>query len=267
MNPAILLSKYGSCVSLSLDGGNILSWQVYNEKTKNSDDIFYIGSTERRGGMPVLFPFANPLDDGVLKISHKKIGQHGFARDSNWQLVNMSESSAKISLTNLNISPEMQIAYPFEFQISIIVSLKSPNSLEYTIEVKNTDKKDLPIAPGLHPYFALNHLSKPQLKIMNSDASLDLHPIDWENDMDGNFYNWTDKSMVCVFPDKIITIAETDTKHFENIVVWSQTPQKSDTHFVCIEPFTRKTNAINDQPILVKPSSAWSTTLIFSVVN
>jgi galactose mutarotase-like enzyme len=234
-------------------GGQLVQW--YHDGV----GVFYQGSSIRRSGIPILFPFANPLKDGIFQLSGKLIGQHGFGRDSLWQVLERNDSSISLTLTPQNISSEMQIAYPLDFEAVIGLEVLD-NTLKYTLSVKNNSSVDLPIAPGLHPYFPIKHNEKSNLVISGIDNT-----IDWESESSGYFYDF-DGQFELQFPDgRMIEVAEIGTNYVENIVLWSQTPANSDYDFVCVEPFTRKTNAINDNPILVKPKETWSSTIAFTL--
>jgi galactose mutarotase-like enzyme len=275
MDSIVQTSYKNSKIAIDLNGGLLLSWKIKGE------EIFYQGSSTRRSGVPILFPFANPLEGGIFNISGLPIGQHGFGRDSIWKLKEISEASISINLMNQDISPEMQAAYPFQFEVTIKVEINHADMLKYTMEVKNLGDKSLPIAPGLHPYFPIQHELKQDLKILSpaqtsadsklseiqEDILFDGNNINWEQPSNG-FFNNFDKEATIIFPDKQIKITECSEKsEFEHLVIWSQNEQEKDYNFVCVEPFTRTTNAINDHPILVHPGKTWVTTLEFSIKN
>lgn len=245
-------------LSVTTDGGTMLSW-----KTKDQE-ILYQGSSDRRSGIPILFPFANPLKDNIFVKSGLPIGQHGFARNSAWHFKQVSQSQVELTLTNNDISPEMQLAYPFQFNLNITLNIETKGVLDYTILLDNLDEKPMPIAPGLHPYFPIKHDQKTQLKISN----LDLQNIDWNKESEGNFYDFDGEAIV-EFPNgKVLKITETsEIKDFQNLVIWSQTPAKEDSDFVCLEPFSRQTNAINDNPILVEPRGIWEKSFEFIITD
>jgi len=274
MDNIVQTSYKNNRIAIDLDGGLLLSWEI------NGKEIFYQGSTTRRSGAPILFPFANPLEGGVFNISGLPIGQHGFGRDSLWKLKEISEASIIISLSNMDISKEMQTAYPFQFEVIVKVEISMTNKLKYTMEVKNLGDQNLPISPGLHPYFPIQHQHKPDLKIIcpsissksgltevEADVLFDGKDINWDRPSKG-FFNNFDKTATIIFPDKQILLTELGKKsEFKNLVVWSQNLEEKDFNFVCVEPFTRGTNAINDYPILVQPRKVWSTTLEFFQTN
>jgi galactose mutarotase-like enzyme len=244
-------------VTVTKNGGTVLSF-----KNKNKE-ILYQGSSSKRSGIPILFPFANPLKDDIFLASGHKLSQHGFARNSVFKINQISDSILELVLNYKNIPEEMQLAYPFKFELKIVLDISQENTLIYKLLVTNLDKQNLPIAPGIHPYFFIKQLDKKALKISN----LDLQNIDWEQPSNGYFYDFSGEVTVNLDLNNTVIIKETGhNTDFKNLVIWSQISQgNADYDFVCIEPFTRKTNAINDNPIIVMPGEMWAVQLEFVV--
>lgn len=263
MDNNISLNFKGSKVVISLYGGQVLSWDVTNENEK-IEQILYKGSSYKRSGIPILFPFANPLKNDVLLVSGKKISQHGFARNCQWELLNKSDSQASLQLSSQNLPQEYKEVYPFEFNLILEVEINHVNTLIYNLVLENTGNTNLPIAPGIHPYFVVDHKLKNTLKIAEIPEFKSAE-TNWEVQNDGTFFNFKNHATI-QFPDKYLTITETTRpSQFENLVVWSQTNSDTDFNFVCFEPFTRQTNAINDNPILVHPEKMWKVSFEFRV--
>lgn len=264
----ILNSSQDSILTISTEGAQIVSWQIKNPSNGEIEDIFYQGSSFKRTGVPILFPFANPLKDNIFQKSGLIINQHGFGRDFSWRPkdfpANGTTNKITFILTQEDISDEFKQAYPFKFQAEIGLKLTEKNSLIYTLKVQNNSEENLPIAPGLHPYFAIKHEFKTQLKILEI-PEFQAENFAWNSELGGDFFNLKGQA-TCVFPDKTIIIKELSQKpEFENLVIWSQNSTKEDYNFVCLEPFTRKTNAINDSPILVPPEEIWEVQLEFEI--
>ena len=293
------LADTNSKIVFDLQGGTLLSWrikdnretvvaveslnQLENEISQDQDswkEVLYQGSSSKRTGIPILFPFANPLKNDILDISGGKIGQHGFARNCLWQLDKIENGKVIIKLCEADLPKEIQTAYPFEFEVKIIVNISKANKLIYKLEVTNLGQVNMPIAPGVHPYFPVKHDSKNQLLIFNNLENISGKPVksekilfdgesvDWNQPSNGYFNDFESQAMIDFGDDRAISIQETSgSPDFQNLVIWSQDTQEIDYNFVCVEPFTRKTNAINDNPILIKPGTTWTVTLEFAVVS
>jgi galactose mutarotase-like enzyme len=259
MESTILQTK-NQQLSLTPTGGQVLTWKIYNSKTDTWHDILYNRGNPKRAGIPILFPFANPLKDNIFKPSGKEIPQHGFGRNSNW-LLEREVGVATLTLNSKNIDQVWKEAYPFEFEAKIIVDISTPNQLKYTLQVKNLDpEKPLPIAPGIHPYFSLLHKQK---KLIKSTLKPDIQSVvNWDKHSNGNFWEYKNEAYFDLqnFKLKIVNDGQNPA---ENLVIWSQTEDQADHDFVCLEPFCKDSNAINDDPILV--NDFWQATWDFVV--
>ncbi|MEM6845402.1 MAG: aldose 1-epimerase family protein [Bacteroidota bacterium] len=100
---------------------------------------------------PVLFPIVGRLmdDQYTLRGETYSMGQHGFARDQNFSVVNHSATEITLGLT---ASPETQKIYPFNFVLDIRYTLNY-NELMVTYMVTNRDQVGLPFSIGAHPAF------------------------------------------------------------------------------------------------------------------
>lgn len=100
---------------------------------------------------PVLFPFVGSVRD--KKYCHEgktyEMGQHGFARDMEFEL---EESGTDHILFSLKETEETMKKYPFRFKLSIGYVLED-NSVKVIWKVENPDDKELLFSIGAHPAF------------------------------------------------------------------------------------------------------------------
>jgi galactose mutarotase-like enzyme len=103
---------------------------------------------------PVLFPIVGSLADNRYCHAGEtyELGQHGFARDMDFNLVDATETSLVYSLQP---TPATRKQYPFEFGLTIEYRLEG-HRLEIGYRVKNNGGGDMPFSIGAHPAFALN---------------------------------------------------------------------------------------------------------------
>lgn len=104
---------------------------------------------------PVLFPIVGKLKNNKISINGilYEMSQHGFARDSSFELFNKTEKSLTL-LMHSNI--ETLEKYPFEFQFYIIYSFTEiTNQLKITYKIINNSKVEMPFSIGAHPGFKL----------------------------------------------------------------------------------------------------------------
>jgi galactose mutarotase-like enzyme len=145
MNSPIRLHVGIAEAMIDLQGGYVHSWSI------DGAHILYAGKDAKRRGIPLLFPYFGKPDPALP--------QHGFARDMCWRLDISSANFASIVLSNSDISDAARIYYPYPFEVYVDIEL-SHSTLTYTLRVTNTGLKDMPISPGLHPYWAVPHAQK-----------------------------------------------------------------------------------------------------------
>lgn len=100
---------------------------------------------------PVLFPIVGKLKNGTYTYQDEiyKMGGHGFARDSKFELL---ESEVDKAVFELKANRETLAVYPFDFRLRITYQLRD-NVLNVKWEVKNLDDQDIYFGIGAHPAF------------------------------------------------------------------------------------------------------------------
>lgn len=101
---------------------------------------------------PILFPIVGKVEKGKLVAEGKahEIGQHGFARDMVFEVVEKTKNSL---LFELNSSSETKKKYPYDFKLQVKYTLEAKNlSVEYF--VSNPSAKDIYFSIGAHPAFS-----------------------------------------------------------------------------------------------------------------
>ena len=100
---------------------------------------------------PVLFPFVGSLKNKSFVYEGKsyQMGQHGFARDRDFSLLQKEEASIWFRLTS---NEETLVIYPFSFVLDIGYQLEG-NSIRVLWKVHNPSDKSLLFSIGAHPAF------------------------------------------------------------------------------------------------------------------
>lgn len=100
---------------------------------------------------PILFPIVGRFKDNVAIIEGKEysMGQHGFARDSEFKEVFKADNKVTYLLT---YSEETLKMYPYKFELYISYEIFD-NKVKTTYEVKNVDDKNIFFSIGGHPAF------------------------------------------------------------------------------------------------------------------
>ncbi|EAH1985401.1 aldose 1-epimerase family protein [Listeria monocytogenes] len=113
----------------------------------NADSKFW------RRHSPVLFPTVGRLVEDTYLVDGKPyhLGQHGFARDRDFQVVEQTEKSVRFEL---DADEDSLAVYPYKFKLSIIYTIEK-NTVAVSYEVENTDNKRIYFSIGAHPAFNL----------------------------------------------------------------------------------------------------------------
>jgi galactose mutarotase-like enzyme len=139
--------------TLSINGGCLQELFINGQEVFYPESLVEInGQQKKRGGLPILFPWAGALEG---------FKQHGFARDLSWQdLSNEKKLKGNEALLVLESNPQTQAVFPYQFRNELYFSLFE-NGIFCQLTVFNQDKKEMPVAFGFHPYFKI-----PQEKLM-----------------------------------------------------------------------------------------------------
>lgn len=100
---------------------------------------------------PILFPFVGRLKEDRYTYQGKtySMGQHGFARDKEFKLVEQTEDKATFVLTS---DEETKKVYPFDFALTVSYEVWG-QGLRIRFNVENTGTEEMLFALGGHPAF------------------------------------------------------------------------------------------------------------------
>lgn len=148
---------------LTLHGGHVLSWQP-----KGHDEVFWMSKKAQlqqgkaiRGGVPICWPWFGPYNDA---------GNHGFARNSIWQVKDIVIDESGICVELLLSGQDCSKAWPFSFAITQV--LKFSNTFSQQLIIENTGDSAFQFTDALHTYFAVSHPKNVALPDLNN-ASFD----------------------------------------------------------------------------------------------
>jgi galactose mutarotase-like enzyme len=125
------------------------------QSLKNSDGREYMSGGNPAfwsGRAPLLFPIVGRLNEDRLRLDDAQYTmlKHGFARKSDFTLIEHTADAARFRLTD---SAETRAQYPFAFELDAYFLLDGA-TLHMTITARNTGTTDLPFSFGYHPAFA-----------------------------------------------------------------------------------------------------------------
>ena len=244
-------------VKVSSKGGELQSVQ-----TKDGHEYIWQGdpaSWNRHA--PNLFPFVGRFNKGkyLYKGNEYEIGQHGFLRDNELNLVSLEDSKLVLSFEE---TKETLKVYPFKFKITLTYTIDN-NTLSTSYDINNNGDDTMYFGIGGHPGFnvPVNDTIKfddyylqfedglsPKQTILNEDYwfERETKPYTLEN---GNRINLTHElfnhdaiilsdagKTVELKSDKSDRSILFDFDNFEMIAFWQA--YGSEPAFVCIEPWT-----------------------------
>lgn len=104
------------------------------------------------GHAPVLFPIVGRLRDDTLRLRERtyRLDKHGFARKSDFEVMEASPDRATFRLTD---SEATRASYPFAFELEVAFAV-SEMTLAMRATVRNPGEAPLPFSFGFHPAFA-----------------------------------------------------------------------------------------------------------------
>lgn len=243
-NTVIINNEYLT-VKISTFGAEIKSiLDFYGEERIHQADMFWKGSA------PVLFPICGKLYDGNLRINKKKykLNSHGFARDSEFEIIEFTDDMAVFSLVS---TEETKKQYPYDFELIITYKLLG-KAIDVSYVVINRSENEMFFSIGSHEgyncmsglnsyliEFETEECAKPYSDV-EGELPLPTSPIKSFNLSDELF----DSSRSIIFKNptsNVLFLKSKDGKEkirveyegFDYLVIWS----KPNTQFVCIEPW------------------------------
>ena len=217
------------------------------------------GKSHWKRHAPVLFPIVGQLKDGKTLINNEifEMGQHGFARDMEFEEI-------KPNTFLLKSSKETLEKYPFEFELYIKYEIQE-NELITTYKVINKDSKIMHFGLGGHPAFICDY-SSGDFQIQFNETEKEIQFMQLENGLISNEKapNLLNNNAIDLLPDtfekdavimkniksNIVTlynkkqnkkVLEFDFTGFPYLAFWS----KIGAPFVCIEPWFNTTDHID----------------------
>jgi galactose mutarotase-like enzyme len=206
---------------------------------------------------PVLFPIVGKLNNNKVLINSNfyEMGQHGFARDCDFDLANKTETELQFLLKS---NEQTLTKFPFQFELYIIYAFThESNQLKVTYKIVNKSALEMPFSIGAHPGFMLPVANLNEFEIDFFEGnSIERHLL-----ADGLFNNKTETLPLInhklslseeVFDKDAIVIKNCASKtislnhknsnfkvscsfnDFTDLGIWAK---KGNHHFVCLEPW------------------------------
>ncbi|MFD1317640.1 aldose 1-epimerase family protein [Loigolactobacillus zhaoyuanensis] len=230
---------------ISLDSGNEYIWQADPQVWGRH--------------APILFPFVGRLKNDEYHYQGKTyhMGQHGFARDRDFTVVDHGATSISFELTDDEQSRQI---YPFAFVLTVTYQLVD-NDLEVSYFVHNPADSDLYFSIGGHPGFKIpltddtafedyyisyepkkSRVQIPLVGPFNDAAHKTLAATDADHDLSHELFQ-DDALIYELHQPNTFTLKNDHNQHSISVTVpnapytgiWSPYPGTGD--LVCIEPW------------------------------
>lgn len=281
-------------IKIAVDSKGAELKSVFNKS--NQQELLWQVNPEFWGkSSPVLFPIVGTLKNDVYIHDQKqyRLSRHGFARDYDFKLEEVSDSQL---IFNLESSQETLQVYPFLFRLQIIYTVHG-NALKLTYNVENlSDDKPMCFSLGAHPAFKVGDAAqdfKNYSVLFNKDKELKANLLNsglltqnqntitldnkklyldyklFENDALVLLDMRSDKlTLVNAHENTILTF---EFKNFPYFGIWTV----KDSGFICLEPwagfsdFETHTNDLETKASINKlePKEIWSASWGISIQN
>ncbi|MFC5676562.1 aldose 1-epimerase family protein [Aeromicrobium endophyticum] len=115
-------------------------------------ELLWQAGPQWRRHAPILFPIVGRVPGDTITVDGATfpMTQHGFARDLEWDVVEVDDASATLRLRD---SDETRARYPFAFELTARYAIDD-EGLATTYEVLNSGETPMPVSIGSHPAFA-----------------------------------------------------------------------------------------------------------------
>ena len=221
--------------------------------------IFDSDPTWWKYSSPVLFPIVGKVNDNKYRAEGKdfSLGQHGFARTTNFWLVDATDNALTFALEANAATLKI---YPYKFRLEISYELIA-NEVKVRWKVANVDDKEIYFSIGAHPalccpinyrenfedcYLKFNRAEKSSRIPLTASGTLshDRIPTLDGTELDLNYELF--KGDALVFDDlKSDEISVCSRKSSKSITVRAKgfpywglwTPSQGGAPFICIEPW------------------------------
>jgi len=142
----VLLKSGTATATIARLGAELLSW-----KASGRELIWHRDPQHWARSAPILFPVVGASAGGAVKVDGKSypMPQHGFARDSLFDVIGRGDDWVLLRLTD---NAETRERYPFAFSFAVRYTL-SEDGIAIGFDVANTGSAALPYQIGYHPAF------------------------------------------------------------------------------------------------------------------
>lgn len=257
----MIVTIQNECLTVDIED---LGAQLASVRNHHGTEYLWQGDADiwaRRA--PILFPILGRLRENTYLLDGvpHKIGQHGFARDCIFELVEQSNTQAVFRLTD---NAETRRLYPFSFSLTITYTLEG-NRLTKSHRVKNRSEQVMYYELGVHDGFRApleenETMAQYAIRLPGLDDAITPYgmdeqamvtpkgePIPLENgrlsltpatyNLDTVILDQPPKARAVLVDGQDRPRVTVDFPQFPYLGIWTQ-DKPFDTNYVCIEPWS-----------------------------
>lgn len=240
--------------------------RIYS-KTTNKEILWCGDNTHWGRHSPILFPIVGRLKDNETIIDNTvyQMNQHGFARDMNFELIEIKNNSLTYKL---EADAYTKTRYPYDFELLITYTLEE-SFVDINWKVVNRSNSDMYFSIGAHPAFnipfeEMDKLDNYYLNFKSTDKvtsySLDGPFVSSKKSVDNlellNLKPELFKNDALIYDNVYeVSICSKNTKqsinvkftNFPFVGIWSPYYKESNSiaPFLCIEPWYGIADSVN----------------------
>jgi galactose mutarotase-like enzyme len=143
---SVILEAGDASAVIAVRGAEPRSWRIGGREL-----LWKADASHWDRSAPILFPVVGASAGGTVHVDGVPypMPQHGFARDSVFDVVERRPEAVRLRLTD---SAGPRAHYPFAFVLEVTVAL-APATLSLAFKVRNVGPQPMPYALGVHPAF------------------------------------------------------------------------------------------------------------------
>ncbi|WP_300494030.1 D-hexose-6-phosphate mutarotase [uncultured Methylophaga sp.] len=212
-----------------------------------------------RGGVPICWPWFG------VDPSGKGRPAHGFARNRDWDLIDVQQTENDGIKLTLSLAPDPRDEPLWHCAYSLKMVIEIGEQLTLSLTTENLDKESFVISQALHTYFAVGNIEKTQVRGLSNHHYLDKVENFREKLQAGEIvFNGETDRVYLNSPDKLF-IEDTDwarrivveSSGSNTTIVWNPWDKVSTLkdmtddsyqYFVCVETANAANNSISLAP-------------------
>lgn len=156
--------------TVSLYGGQVLSWRPHTTQHDVlflSERAYYQPGKAIKGGVPVCWPWFGP------DPQDKGRPAHGFARTSNWEVLETSALDSGATRLLLGLALNEQTRALCEGDIAAQLEITVGGTLRLALTTHNPGSDPVELSQALHTYFAVGDISRTSVSGLEDRSYLD----------------------------------------------------------------------------------------------